>query len=80
MGNRRKFHFIYNNYVCDAYWLKRALYFIKIFRRNGWVVGSTPPAMERKWSYHPEVNNDTNPEINPLHQEVNSTNALGCDL
>jgi hypothetical protein len=57
------------------------LYFIKIFRRDDWDVrGSTPPATEREWSHHPEVNNDTNPEIKSLHQEVNSIKVLGCDL
>jgi hypothetical protein len=36
--------------------------------------------MERKWRHHPEVSNNSNPEINPLNQEVNSTNARGSDL
>jgi hypothetical protein len=62
MGNRRRFHFIFSNDVCEGCWLKHALYFIKNFRRNDWDAGSTPPAMERKWRHHTEVNNDTNPD------------------
>jgi len=80
MGNRRICHFIYSNNVGEVYWLKHAIHFINIFRRNYWDVGSTPPAVARKLSHHPEVSNDTNPEINPLHQEENSTNILGCEL